>query len=52
VLQRAISSCTGGCTVLQSRTLFLRGAVRLSTRAGHFCTANAGIIAASGSTGA
>lgn len=50
-LQRAINSCTGGCTVLQSRTLFLRDAVRLSTRAGHFCTAHAGIMAASKSAG-
>ncbi|KAI3428295.1 hypothetical protein D9Q98_006674 [Chlorella vulgaris] len=51
VLQMAINSCSVKCTVVQTRTHFLKKAVMLNPRVAILATANAGIAAASPSTG-
>jgi hypothetical protein len=48
-LQLAIRSCRA-CMLLQTRSLFLKKAVSMSAKAGHFATANA--VMYNGGTGA
>jgi hypothetical protein len=52
VLQLAVRSCLGACTVLQTRTLFFKQGVTMAPNVGFLATANAGITAANPSTGA